>query len=111
MITYFKFVFSLSKLLGILFVILTISIPVSVNSFLSFSSDVTVSLGDLLDDHTDEDDKCPTPFAELEEVETEALTLHASMFSDLPHSLFEITHQLKSFIPSYVFSIFIPPSR
>lgn len=104
---------TLPKFLTILLVVMTISIPVSFNLFKSFSSDASVCLNDLvnnLDDETDDDEGNSFPFAELEEVESEIPTIVPAVNILLDTFSYEISHRPVTFISSYIFSIFIPPS-
>lgn len=104
---------SVPKFLAILFVVMTISIPVSFNIFKTFSSDASVCLNDLVnnvDDETDDDEGSNLPFAEIEEVESEIPLITGSVNLVLETFSYYISHRPKTFISSYIFSIFIPPS-
>lgn len=94
----------------LMFVIINISIPSSFKGMSVFSSEASVSLNDFVesDENTNDGEK-EDETIEIEEVEKEMyLSALASKFY-IESDSYNILYALKVYIPSYVFSIFIPP--
>lgn len=102
---------SLFLFITILLVIINISIPSAFQDMNAFSSDVSISLNDLVEsDEYNHDEEKEEKKVELEEIEKEIVLTASTLSFSAEAKSYSIQHSLKYFISSYIFSIFIPPS-
>ncbi len=95
---------------SIFLLILSLTIHPSVNKLKAFTPEASVSLSELFNLDADTEDSDGPPTVEVEEIEKD-FTISAPPITVVLRSIpQEIFGSLKVFIPTYVFSIFIPPS-
>jgi hypothetical protein len=101
---------SYALITSIWILILGVSIHPSINKLKAFSPEASISLLELFNLSTDSDDVDGNNSIEIEEIEKEVLSTVAPFEIFFQFKSQKVISILKVFIPTYLPSIFIPPS-